>query len=233
MELPFFYETILPQEPSVLTVSEQTSKHCIQVLRMQLGEKILLTNGLGYLAEASIITTDKKRMVVQTASAVYKEPEMIQTTLAISFVKNPSRIEWLLEKATEIGVAAIIPLICERSEKTVAKLERWNSILISAMLQSKQVYKPILHNATTLKELLAMPFSGATFIAHCLEGTKPLTQYLPLAPHRRVLIGPEGDFTGAEIATATDAGYLSLNLGQTRLRTETAGLVAVTLLQHH
>ncbi|MFX5295052.1 RsmE family RNA methyltransferase, partial [Acinetobacter baumannii] len=80
-------------------------------------------------------------------------PEMIQTTLAISFVKNPSRIEWLLEKATEIGVAAIIPLICERSEKTVAKLERWNSILISAMLQSKQVYKPILHNATTLKEL--------------------------------------------------------------------------------
>ncbi|WP_323825221.1 RsmE family RNA methyltransferase, partial [Pseudomonas aeruginosa] len=83
--------------------------------------------------EATIITADKKRMVVQTASAVYKEPEMIQTTLAISFVKNPSRIEWLLEKATEIGVAAIIPLICERSEKTVAKLERWNSILISAM----------------------------------------------------------------------------------------------------
>ncbi|MBR2648354.1 MAG: 16S rRNA (uracil(1498)-N(3))-methyltransferase [Sediminibacterium sp.] len=233
MQLPFFYETILPQESSVLTVSEQTSKHCIQVLRMQLGEKILLTNGTGWLTEATIITADKKRMAVQTSVAMYKEPATIQTTLAISFVKNPSRIEWLLEKATEIGVVGIVPLICERSEKTVAKSERWDNILISAMLQSKQVYKPILHKAATVKELLAVPFSGSTFIAHCLEGTKPLAQYLPLAAYRRVLIGPEGDFTRAEIATATDAGCLALDLGQTRLRTETAGLVAVTLLQHH
>lgn len=117
MQLPFFYETILPQESSVLTVSEQTSKHCIQVLRMQLGEKILLTNGTGWLTEATIITADKKRMAVQTSVAMYKEPATIQTTLAISFVKNPSRIEWLLEKATEIGVVGIVPLICERSEK--------------------------------------------------------------------------------------------------------------------
>lgn len=233
MQLPFFYESILPQESSVITVSEQTSKHCVQVLRMQLGEKILLTNGSGLLAEATIITADKKKMVVQTTNAKSENPATIQTTLAISFVKNPSRMEWLLEKATEIGVAGIIPLICERSEKTVAKLERWNSILISAMLQSKQVYKPILHHPVPLKELLNMPFLGSAFIAHCLGGTKPLAQYLPLAAHRRVLVGPEGDFTIGEIQSAIDAGYLALDLGQTRLRTETAGLVAVTLLQHH
>jgi 16S rRNA (uracil1498-N3)-methyltransferase len=233
MQHPYFFEPLLPATSALFTVSEETSKHCVQVLRMQAREKIVLTNGEGLLSEATIVNADKKRMVVQTGIAKKKERAAVENVLAISFVKNPSRIEWLLEKITEIGVTEIIPLICERTERSIYKAERWNSILISAMLQSKQAYKPILREPTKLNELLSENFEGASFIAHCMEGTAPIKSYLPLAKRRRVIIGPEGDFTSAEIAQAIDKGFLALDLGDTRLRTETAGLVVVTLLQHH
>jgi 16S rRNA (uracil1498-N3)-methyltransferase len=232
MQLPYFFEPLLPAVSAFFTVSEETSKHCVQVLRMQVHEKILLTSGEGLLSEATIVTPDKKRMVVQTSIAEKKQRAAIENVLAISFVKNPSRIEWLLEKITEIGVTEIIPLICERTEKIIYKQERWNSILISAMLQSKQVYKPILREPTKLNQLLAEDFEGTSFIAHCMGGTLPIKRYLPLSARRRVLIGPEGDFTVKELEQAVTKGFLALDLGTNRLRTETAGLVAISLLQN-
>ncbi len=237
MQAPFFYEPSLVQEPQLFTVSEETSRHAVQVLRMKEGEGIALTNGQGLLAEATIVSADKRRMVVQTLRGSLEARPATDITLAISFVKNPARIEWMLEKITEIGVGEIIPMMCQRTERAPHKAARWQQILISAMLQSRQTWLPALREPTPFAAILS-GFTAATgnnmgFIAHCMEGTRSLQHYGPLPSKRTVLIGPEGDFTPAEVTNALEAGFLPLGLGDTRLRTETAGLVAVTLLQHH
>lgn len=233
MQLPFFYEEQISENVELLTVSEETSKHCVQVLRMKAGEQLLLTNGVGLTTEASIVSPDKKKMVVQTGRGLLHQPPATQNILGISFVKNPARIEWLLEKITEIGVTEIIPLICTRTEKTLFKAERFNNILVSAMLQSRQVYKPILHNPLLFEEAINKYAGASKFIAHCMGEVKPISAYLPLQQKRLVLIGPEGDFTAKEKDIALEKGFLALDLGKNRLRTETAGLVAITLLEHH
>ena len=144
MQVPFFYEAVLPDQPSILTLSEDTSKHCVQVLRMNEGSMIALTNGKGIYYNANIVSPNKKQTVVSLDNKLFAEQTKPINSIAISFVKNAARMEWFLEKATEIGIAHFYPLISERTEKSNFKLERWDSIIISAMLQSKQDRKSVV-----------------------------------------------------------------------------------------
>ena len=167
MQVPFFYEAVLPDQPSILTLSEDTSKHCVQVLRMNEGSMIALTNGKGIYYNAKIVSPNKKQTVVSLANKLFAEQTKPINSIAISFVKNASRMEWFLEKATEIGIAHIYPLITERTEKSNFKFERWESIIISAMLQSKQVWKPQLHEPSMFTDFANTNFEGTKMIAHC------------------------------------------------------------------
>ena len=232
MDIPFFYEADLPATPELFTLSEESSKHCSVVLRMQPGETIALTNGEGMSCMGRLVSADKRKTVVQLSHHQQANKSVSQNAIAISFVKNVARMEWFLEKATEIGIAAFYPLIAERTERTHFKKERWEHILISAMLQSKQVFKPVLHDPIEFSGLLQKPFDGSLLMAHCEEGPKQLIQFVDKNKPALLLIGPEGDFSTTEITMAEKAGATMISLGQTRLRTETAGIAAAVLLQH-
>ena len=235
MALPFFYIENLEQQ--LIVLDEDTSKHIISVLRMQKGEEVLLTDGKGTKATASIIDDNRKRCAVQITNIEKEERSKAKVTIAISIIKNASRFEWFLEKATEIGVTEIIPLLCERTEKEKFRYDRMNGILISAMLQSQQTWLPVLDQPTGFKTIIEEATHKNKFIAHCLPDEKTqlssVTTHLSTAnePLRTILlVGPEGDFTPAEIKAALTAGFLPVALGNTRLRTETAGIVAAALL---
>jgi 16S rRNA (uracil1498-N3)-methyltransferase len=230
MALPYFFVESLHE--TSLQLDEDTSKHMIGVLRMQKGEEVLLTNGKGQKAKAAIADDNRKRCVVNILS-VEEEPErLLQVSIAISIVKNASRFEWFLEKATEIGVAEIIPLICERTEKEKFRHERMNGILISAMLQSQQAWLPVLHEPIQFVDVVKKTSKEQKFIAHCLPEQKQQLSSVIRYPSSLILIGPEGDFTPKEISLALENGFAPVALGNTRLRTETAGIVAATLLMN-
>lgn len=231
----FFY-------PGKLTVGqpaslpEDTAKHIGQVLRMLTGEAIHLTDGQGMLAECRLSKTEKKRVEVIVELVTEYPAQHPALRLAIAFTRNASRNEWLLEKATELGIRRITPLVTERSVRERIRPERWTAILTSAMLQSKQYWLPQLDNPTPLQTLLS-DNHDALFIAHCMddENKRPLTQALKKGQNAVILIGPEGDFSPAELTLATAAGAMPVSLGNNRLRTETAALAAIThfyLLNH-
>lgn len=229
MSLPFFFVNNL--NDSKIVLDEDTSKHMINVLRMQKGEEVLLTDGKGKKAKATIVDDNRKKCVVEI-SLIEKEGERKnKIAIAISLIKNSSRFEWFLEKATEIGVSEIIPLICERTEKEKFRFDRMQNILISAMLQSQQCRLPILHQPTEFEKAIHLSFEQK-FIAHCEESNKQTlsSQHLNLSSSQLILIGPEGDFTHEEIESALKNSFIPVSLGHTRLRTETAGIVAATLL---
>lgn len=232
IQIPFFYETVLPDQPGVFTLSEETSKHCVQVLRMTEGTMIALTNGKGIYYNATIVSPNKKQTVVSLTNKLYSEQIKPINSIAISFVKNPSRMEWFLEKATEIGIAHIYPLVTERTEKNNFKSARWESILVSAMLQSKQVWKPILHEPSMFASFINTNFEGTKMIAHCENENKSTIQSINKKNNQLILIGPEGDFTIKEIELAIANKFIPISLGNTRLRTETAGIVATVLMQN-
>lgn len=235
MALPYFYVTDLSS--STLTLEEDTSKHIVQVLRMQVDEQLLLTDGKGKKATAVIIDDNRKRCTVKLTD-VTQEPERTNgVTIGISLVKNASRFEWFLEKATEIGVTEIIPLLCDRTEKEKFRHDRLQGILISAMLQSQQCWLTVLHQPTSFDDVVKQGGGANKFIAHCLPEEKrqlasTLTPHSSLTTQSSsiILIGPEGDFTEKEIDKALQKGFKPVALGNTRLRTETAGMVAATLL---
>jgi 16S rRNA (uracil1498-N3)-methyltransferase len=192
-----------------------------------------LTDGKGSLLNVAITEAHKKHCVVQVKTATHKPPAARKITIAVSLVKNASRFEWFLEKATEIGVTEIIPLLCERTERQHFRYDRMKGILVSAMLQSQQTWLPVLHEPTKFENLKMMQFENALkLIAHCEETEKnsfsnfQITQFSNCV----ILIGPEGDFTTTEINTAIAEGYKPVMLGETRLRTETSAVVAATLL---
>jgi len=229
MALSYFFVENL--EEKKIQLEEDTSKHIISVLRMQKGEKLLLTNGKGQKATAQIIDDNRKRCVVEVLSVETEAQSQPNVTIAISITKNSSRFEWFLEKATEIGVNEIIPLLSERTAKEKFRYDRMKGILVSAMLQSQQTWLPNLHQPTSFDEVIKQSAQDQKFIAHCLPDQKQ--QLSSVIPHLSslILIGPEGDFTPKEIETALRAGFLPVALGNTRLRTETAGMVAATLLK--
>ena len=229
MSLPFFFVDRLNETTVVL--NEETSKHIIAVLRMQRGEKMMLTDGQGRKAEAVITEENRKKCSVEILSVSNEEKTDNRIVIAISLIKNASRFEWFLEKATEIGVDEIIPMICERTEKQKFRSERMHGIVISAMLQSQQAWLPLLHEPASFEKIAAGEYENK-FIAHCLlEQKHALSAISKPSSSSLILIGPEGDFTKREIDGALEKGFLPVALGTTRLRTETAGLVAATLLR--
>lgn len=231
MALPFFYIGNLDAKSIVL--DEDTSKHVVLVLRMKIGEELLLTDGKGKKAVAHIVDDNRKRCVVEIVSTEVDAPPKRKVAVGISIIKNSSRFEWFLEKATEIGVNEIYPLICERTEKEKFRYDRMNNIVVSAMLQSQQTWLPLMHEPIKFDQLIQSGRYKQKFIAHCVESEKrSLLDYFSSEANTSamVLIGPEGDFTSNEIDLALHQDYKPVALGDTRLRTETAGLVAATLL---
>jgi 16S rRNA (uracil1498-N3)-methyltransferase len=227
--MAFFYVPVLDRTQSSMVLEEATSKHMVQVLRMQNGEEVHLTNGQGRIARATITDNHRKQCRVQIIHFTEQPGPIPHVTLAVSMIKNTSRWEWLLEKATEIGVQRIVPLVCQRTEKTNFKADRMQGILISAMLQSQQCWLPELTAPVKFGQWLPGDAADTKYIAHCISGSEKsqlADQVRQSAKHRLILIGPEGDFTPEEIQLALAAGYTPVSLGQSRLRTETAAIVA-------
>lgn len=242
MSLSSFYAPYMDMSGASLTLDEATSKHCIQVLRMREGDSLLLTDGKGGKAEAVIRSAHKRYCEVVLNNTGHELRTGPRIYIGISPIKNTSRFEWFLEKSTEIGVEGIIPLICSRTERETFRKDRMINILVSAMLQSQQAWLPDLRDPAPLADFLdsfngGLPPGGgdlAHYIAHCIPGEKkPLGELvrLSLSPGTVLLIGPEGDFTPAEVDKALAGGWIPVALGHTRLRTETAGIVAATLLR--
>jgi 16S rRNA (uracil1498-N3)-methyltransferase len=231
MSVPYFYEPLLTNNPSTYTVSEETSKHCAQVLRMKEGDRIDLTNGIGELYEAVITVAHKKNTTVQIQSQKTIIAAAQKIVLGISLLKNVTRLEWLFEKATEMGVHSIVPLVCERTIHERFKTDRMQNILQSAMIQSQQVWLPILTEPIPYKSFLQNHKAAQQLIAHC-EPTEKLSVKEIIASNDLILlIGPEGDFSPSEIEMALQSNYQAIHLGPTRLRTETAGLFALSVLK--
>ena len=235
MASPYFFVPDLHGNSVVL--DEDTSKHVVGVLRKTRGAELLLTNGLGARARAIITDDNRKRCAVDIVAMETLPPVQPAVAVGISLVKNSARFEWFLEKATEIGVSDIIPLLCTRTEKEKFRAERLNGILVSALLQSQQTWLPRLHEPVAFDDLLKQKESWPLrYIAHCTEDRKTaLTEALQggdATSPRIILIGPEGDFTPVEIQSALSEGFVPVALGATRLRTETAGLTAAVLLRH-
>ncbi|MEO6670215.1 MAG: RsmE family RNA methyltransferase [Ferruginibacter sp.] len=233
MAIPFFYIEEINTGLSRLVLNEETSKHVVQVLRMKIGEHLQLTDGKGNLFTTEITDDHKKKAEVKILSAAFVPASEKKIIIAISLVKNTSRFEWFLEKATEIGVNEIIPLICARTEKQHFRFERMKGILTSAMLQSQQSWLPVLHEPVRFDDLMMRQFVDCKkYIAHCLPDKKePLHHQITKSSNQLILIGPEGDFTNEEIDNAIKNNFIPVALGDTRLRTETAGMVAATLLR--
>ena len=235
MTLPFFYIADYNSSQKEIALDEDTSRHVVQVLRMKEGEKLNITDGKGNLIAAEITDAHKKHCTVKIEVTSHEPRANRKITIAISLLKNTNRFEWFLEKATEIGVSEIIPLICERTEKQKFRYDRMKGICISAMLQSQQVWLPELHEPQTLDWALKNAGAFLNMIAHCGEGMKHQIPHL-LDKHPgdsyTIYIGPEGDFSPDEIEYAGAMQCFNVTLGETRLRTETAGIVAATLLCH-
>jgi 16S rRNA (uracil1498-N3)-methyltransferase len=233
MQLPFFYIESFDTAAKTIVLDEDTSKHIVQVLRMKTGEQLNLTDGKGSLLLCRIVTEHKRHCEVEVRSSVINPLSSKKITIAISLLKNSNRFEWFLEKATEIGVSGIIPMICERTEKEKFRYERMQGICISAMLQSQQCWLPVLHEPVQFENVEMWKCgNGTNFIAHCMEGNKGLLSHshISTSSHSLICIGPEGDFTPKEIELALLHDFIPVSLGETRLRSETAGVVAAALL---
>lgn len=232
MPFPFFFEENLPSTDQFI-LSEESSKHISQVLRMKEGETALITNGKGYTLKVEIIFPHKKKTEVKIINKDFLPPPRSNVTIAISLIKNTNRFEWFVEKVTEIGVSTIIPLLCKRTEKAHFRGERIKSILISAMLQSRQAWLPELREPVKFNELIKAKNYDQRFIAHCLKEkrTDLKNTLIDKSNSKIIFIGPEGDFTEDEIRMAILQNYIPVSLGENRLRTETAGIVAAAFLK--
>ncbi|MBS1616277.1 MAG: 16S rRNA (uracil(1498)-N(3))-methyltransferase [Bacteroidetes bacterium] len=247
-ESPLFFFPEKLSEGQIASLPEDSARHIAQVLRMEAGERIQLCNGKGMKADCVIIRASKKHVEIRCEQlANIPEPNPM-LRLAVAFTKNASRNEWLLEKATELGVRRITPLITERSNRERIRPERRQSILNSAMLQSRQYWLPMLDAATTFEDLIRSEPSSC-YLAHCLREWPesflsgddsmlkriPILEALKKGQNACICIGPEGDFSPAELTLASTKGIVPVSLGNHRLRTETAALTAITsfYLLHH
>lgn len=228
-DLAIFYHFPLPNNSSTILLEEDVSRHLIQVLRMNNGDKIILNDGQGNMAESIIEDADKRKTRVKIISNFFKPPSIPSIYMAIAFTKNAGRNEWMVEKLTELGITGIIPLQCKRSVKEKFRPERIQNILISAMNQSRQFHLPRLYEPLKPEDVFAQFGSGKQVVmAHCLESEPRRLLKDVLIPNRDLLffIGPEGDFTPDEIELSLQNKALPVSLGSRRLRTETAALAA-------
>lgn len=213
-----------------LTLIDDEAQHCAKVLRSREGDSIYATDGEGILYTATLVSVNKLKCIAEITE-IHKTPlPKYQLTIAICPTKKQSRIEWFVEKAVEIGVARIIMMHTKRTEKPRIKVERLNKIIISAMKQSKNLYKPELIMNTSYEQVITLPSYGTKYIAHCEDPSQHLSRLCKPHTDCIVAIGPEGDFTGPEIQQAHELGWQEVNLGASRLRTETAGVVVASIL---
>lgn len=227
--MQLFYSAAISENVDQYTFPREESKHIIKVLRKSIGDQVYITNGEGFLFKGNIISDNPNKCTIQLINSEYQKPIAYKLHIAIAPTKLNDRYEWFLEKATEIGITEITPIICDHSERKQIKEERFQKILQSAMKQSLQTHLPILHPLTTFKQFITAQQTESTTlcIAHCEESTKQsLTKELVASKDILILIGPEGDFSTQEIKAATSQGYTEITLGNSRLRTETAGIVA-------
>lgn len=225
--MQLFYNPEITNETKQFSFTKEESKHIVKVLRKSVGDTLLLTNGKGWLFKAQIVTADIKHCVVEIISKTLQNKRNYNLHLAVAPTKMNDRYEWFLEKATEIGIDSITPIICDHSERKFIKQERLEKILQSAMKQSLQCYLPKLNQAIPFKEFIKQEFLGQLFIAHCEKSNrKSLKKELQLKQDITILIGPEGDFSVKEIEMAIQNKFISVTLGTSRLRTETAAIVA-------
>ena len=222
-----FYNPSLDLDSKELVFAAEESKHIAKVLRKKTGDNVQVTNGDGLLFSATLTEATPDQCIASITSIDKKILPMHWLHIAVAPTKSADRFEWFLEKATEIGINEISPIICEHSERKTLKRDRCNRILESAMKQSKRAYLPKLNEPETLEDFLSHEHPGLRFIAHCREGEK-LELKRRVAPDKdiTILIGPEGDFSEAEIDLAYEKGFYPVSLGEARLRTETAAVVA-------
>jgi 16S rRNA (uracil1498-N3)-methyltransferase len=222
----FYFKNIDSQSKS-FSFDKEESKHVSKVLRKKEGDILFVTNGLGYLFKTEVTLATDSKCTVEILTIEKANDSKSQLHLAVAPTKMNDRYEWFLEKVTEIGVQEITPIICDHSERKIIKTERFDKILLSAMKQSNQLFLPILNEPLTFKEFMKKSISGQKFIAHCEEtNKKTLKEALQSNQNCTILIGPEGDFSLKEIEIAYENKYIPVSLGHTRLRTETAAIVA-------
>lgn len=211
---------------------EEEAAHAIRVLRLEPGDEVMLTDGKGNFYRAEIATATNKRCLVNLLETIPQAPLWSgHLHIAMAPTKNMDRTEWFAEKATEIGFDELTFLNCRFSERKVIKTERIAKILVSAIKQSLKARLPKLNEMTDFDKFISQPFEGQKFIAHCYKGEKPLLKdVIQPGADAVVLIGPEGDFSEDEVKKAEAHGFQSISLGRSRLRTETAALVACHIL---
>jgi 16S rRNA (uracil1498-N3)-methyltransferase len=227
--LPRFFYPDAMSENSIVTLDAATAKHIWQVLRMKEDDDILLTDGKGTLSEGQIHIAEKHKCTVSIKKVEFFPRQGNILHLVVGFTKNNSRNEWLLEKATELGVGSITPISATRSERAHVRYDRWEKILQSAILQSQQHYLPELSNTMELHNVIKQ-FSNVPqkLIAHCIseQQRSSLSEMLKTGKETVLLIGPEGDFTPDEVNLCMENGFQPVSLGPHRLRTETAAIAA-------
>jgi len=225
-----FYTPDIRGNTGILDPAE--SHHCIKVLRLNAGDEVYLVDGTGGFYKGSISLADSRACVVNISQSEYEfGKRKFRIHIAIAPTKNIERFEWFLEKATEIGIDEISPLICERSERKIIREDRLQKVIASAMKQSLKAYMPKLNALSLFDRFVEMPFGGEKFIAHCMEGErKDLIGIKQAGDQFTLLIGPEGDFSENEIKLAISKGFIPVSFGASRLRTETAGVVACQII---
>ena len=230
---PYFYFATLAKQVDEFVLDEHSSRHIVQVLRMKTGETLKLTDGKGLSARATIRESNKKRCIVNITEKQLVESPKRFVRVGLSLLRNASRFEWFLEKASELGVDEIIPLKCARTEKQQFRMERMRSILESALIQSQQVWMPVLQEPQSFIPWIEQVQADQKFIAHCEPGAKrKLSQMVdPNLFSQLILIGPEGDFSEEEIRLATQNRFTAVELGDNRLRSETAAVAAAAVLK--
>ncbi len=225
--MQLFYNPSLDNSFKQFSFTPEESKHIVRVLRKKEGDILYITNGRGLLFEAKILMADPKKCKAEIVSEKRSVPRTYSLHLAVAPTKMNDRFEWFLEKATEIGIDEITPILCENSERKVIKQERLEKIVQSAMKQSLQTFLPKLNPLVPYSQFLKNVTGELQFIAHCHEGEKvELKRRVAADRDVVVLIGPEGDFSPPELNLAFETGFIPVSLGKNRLRTETAALVA-------
>lgn len=227
--MQLFYNSEINSATTQFVFDKIESRHIVKVLRKSEGDILYITNGNGQLFTAEIILANDKKCNVTIIETIEKlKPWNYYLHIAIAPTKNNDRLEWFLEKATEIGIDEITPIICKHSERKVIKEERLEKVLISAMKQSLKFQLPKLNPATSFVDFIGQELDGDLFIAHCEEtDKKSFKKELRSKQRITILIGPEGDFSTKEIELAMLKKYIPVSLGESRLRTETAGVIAV------
>ena len=225
--MQLFYNPNISENDISFNFNKDESRHIVKVLRKKSGDLLHITNGNGWLFEGELTLVDSKHCTINIISKALKEKRSYNLHIAVAPTKMNDRYEWFLEKATEIGVETITPIICDHSERKVVKTERFEKIIQSAMKQSLQFYLPKLNPSIAFKDFVNQDFTDQKFIAHC-EDTDKTALKSKLKPKQdcTILIGPEGDFSVKEIEIALLHNFIPVTLGETRLRTETAAITA-------